>query len=384
MGQYHVMITLKRTTAATREKTAGILAFASTTHDWVPHFVPFELDEDSLKKVVSSIRPDGAINPSPKAVEMLGCPIVISDGWDVRTRSDALVVCDNKAVAKAAAQHLWQRAFRQFAYIGSDSPVEVVHSVERRNAFSRELRKLGYDGEVSSIDYDIFSSMYERSPTWIINWLNGLPKPCGLFVYNDFTCQYIMSVCRMARLKVPEQIAIIGVDNEIDICENARPTLSSIEPDFVGAGFLAAKLLDRFMRTGVPKKPIARRYGVKKLHARMSTLSVIVPMKLVGAVMERIRLSEGRDVSVPQLAKEFGISERMLEYRFKTGQGASVRDEITKARLAAVERILTTTTTPIKEIPYMTGFGTGANLRHAFRKYRGVSLGQYRQDHSLR
>lgn len=384
MKKFHVLVSLRMETTATRGKMAGVIAFASNASDWELHFIPYELKGAALRKAVEAIRPDGAINPPPGAEEILCCPTVVMDILDGYANHDAVFTCDDRRVGKVAAEHLWQRSFRQFAYVGCDYPLDVAHSEERHEAFSHELRRLGHVGEVPCIDLGRFALMHTRAPGHIVEWLKALPKPCGLFAYNDFTCLYVMSACRDAHIKIPEQIGLLGADDETAICESTRPTLSSIEPDFVGAGFQAAKQLDRFMRTGAPKKPLVRQYGVKKLHSRLSTLSVIVPMKLVGAIMERIRVSEGKGISIQQLAKEFGVSKRMLEYRFKSGQGDSIRSEILKAKLAAVERLLTTTTMPIKDISYMTDFGSGANLRYVFRKHRGVSLAQYRQDHSLK
>lgn len=384
MKRYHVLLTLDRTVKAAREKAAGVVAYASQAHEWELHFVKYGLKEKQIRELISTIRPDGAINASPLASKLLGCPVVLTDGESVTKKFNAAFSCDDEAVGRVAADDLIRRGFKQCAYVGSSSRYDVAHSKARYEAFCAEVSRHGINGPVPCIIRDYYASMHERTPDDLVKWLKTLPKPCGLFVFNDFLCQGVMSTCHGQNIRIPEQIGILSVDNEREICEYAQPTLSSIELDFFNAGFAAAKLLDKFMRSKPPKKPVIRHYGIKRIVSRMSTQNVIGSMRIVAAVRERIRKSDGKGISISALAKEFGISTRMLEYRFKNGQGTSIREEIMKARLDAAQRLLSTTTMPIGDVSFAAGFGTPANLRFAFDRYVGTTPGKYRRDHTPR
>lgn len=384
MKQYHVLLTLYRSFTASREKMAGIIAFAGQRPDWELHFIQNTFKGRQLKDALKTIRPDGAINVTPTTARLLDCPIVLTDNTGTCKKHDAVLTCDDQSVGRAAANDLFQRGFRRFAYVGPSSKNDARHSKARYDAFCGELARQGVAESIPSIFHDYFTSLHDRDSTRLAGWLQALPKPCGLFVYNDFLCQCILPVCRRVGIRMPEQIGVLGVDNETEICEHASPTLSSIELDFFGAGFAAAKILDGFMRTKPPKKPQIHYYGIKGIRARMSTQNVVGSMRIVSAVMERIRRSDGKGISAPLLAKEFGISTRMLEYRFKNGHGTTIHEEITKARIATAKRLLSTTALPIGDISFEAGLGTADNLRFVFAKYLGTTPSRFRKENTMR
>lgn len=379
MRTYNVLLAFERSQKANREKTAGIIAYAGARPDWVLHFIPPNLSPRETERTNARLKPDGAIITTTVRGTSFPCPVIGLDGMSHAPSTCADISCDDRAVGRIAAETLLQHGFRHFAYLGVNDKPEIPHSELRRTAFADAVRLGGGSSEVPAFAYDYFASRNLESADLLAEWLKRLPKPCGLFAYNDFLCQSLLPICNHIGVKVPEQLGVIGVDNELDICENSNPTLSSIEPDFFGAGYRAAELLDRFIRKGQPKRLRSFRYGIKTVCRRMSTAGVAGPMLFAARVAERIRTSEGKDITVRSLAEEFGLSERTLENRFKSRLGKGLKDEIIRARLESVTRLLSSGSVPIGSIAAMTGFGSSENLRTAFRKRYHMTLGEYRR-----
>ena len=183
----------------------------------------------------------------------------------------------------------------------------------------------------------------------------------------------------MAHLKVPDQIQIVGVDNEKEICENTIPTLTSVLPDFEGGGYLAAKMLGEMLDgRRKPRSKVLNYYGVKKVVVRASTQDLKGGGRLVTLAREFIRLHAGEKISVKDIAAELKVSRRTLENRFRGILNCGVADVLRDERLERVASLLRETDRTATDISYDSGFSSPTYLAGLFKRTYGMTMGEWR------
>jgi LacI family transcriptional regulator len=278
-------------------------------------------------------------------------------------------------VANLAAEHFQRRQIRSYAFVGQE---ETAWSDRRERAFRAQVSARGFDTKVYRHPAQQRDSDWHPSQAILVEWLIGLPKPVGILACNDEKGRQVLESCRLAGLRVPDQVAILGVDNDAVFCELADPPLSSVALDSEAAGYEAAELLDGLMQ-GTIRKP--RRIFVSALTvvARRSTQITAVDDVLVAAAMEFIRQEPARVVSVSDVVKSVGSSRRSLEKHFRKILGRSILDEIQSVRLERAMRLLSETKLQISKIAELAGFGTTNYFVRYFKRHMGETPTDFRQ-----
>ena len=307
------------------------------------------------------------------------CPIAfVSKPCDLpsaRRRSVSLV-CDDAAIAETATALLVRHDLTEFGYVGSRlNAVEAGWDAVRREAFVRALDARGFPAHVYEPTPRRAGSKTEVAA--LADWLLALPKPCGLFVSYDQRAMRVLNVCRAKGIAVPEQIQIVGVDNEPWICESTSPTLSSIEPDFESCGHRAAEALLEMM-DGAPGGR-TETFGVRRVVQRMSTTDAHGSASRAVRARDWIRRNAGEPLTVAQLAKSMCCSVRTLQLSYKTVFGTTVWEDIAEARMEKAQRLLAETKTPIGEIPELVGFESAHHFSQFFKARTGMSMSQFRR-----
>lgn len=227
-------------------------------------------------------------------------------------------------------------------------------------------------------------------PTRLSAWLSSLPRHCAVFAVNDETAAVVAKAARVARLSIPRDLTLLGVDNDTSICEASHPTLSSIQMDFESAGFLAARLLAAKMTDGARRSlpgggaataGDAVAIGPLLSIRRESTRGTGRREPRILEAVEIIRREACDGLTVGSLAARFPGSRRLFELRFREAMGCSVLDEIQHVRMQKVFTLLTSTDTPIGAIADFCGFGSDRALRKFFRLREGVSMTMWRRLH---
>jgi LacI family transcriptional regulator len=163
------------------------------------------------------------------------------------------------ATSQAVAEHYIRQGLAHFAYVGSVP--DSYWSTVRGEAFAKRGRQEGFT---------CFFYTSQDTEDWGLeqsamrNWLVALPKPCGLFAAFDLRARQVLDTCQTAGIRVPEELSVIGVDNDETVCENTIPTLSSVQADLEGGGYMAADLLDGLMR-GKKRKGVSLSYGLQRI-----------------------------------------------------------------------------------------------------------------------
>ena len=250
---------------------------------------------------------------------------------------------DPAEVSRLAADHLIDRRLKQFAYIGSD---DRGWSSRREMTFRNYLATRGFEPYIYSSPKSRRERDWEHEQALLARWMGRLPTPIGVFACDDDRGREVLEACKLAGLNVPEDVAVVGVDNDEVFCELADPPLSSVALNAETAGYRAAALLDSMMQGRERKR---QRIVVEALGVvtRRSTDIVAVDDEDIANALQFIRRQHGRDISVDRVAEEVAMSRRSLEKRFREVIGRTILEEIQLIRLERAKRLLMETTHPI-------------------------------------
>ncbi len=281
---------------------------------------------------------------------------------------------DPREVSRLAAEHLLERRLTRFAYVGSD---DRGWSRRREKLFRSYLGERGFAPYVYAGPKRVRDRVWEREQAFLAKWISKLPTPIGVFSCDDDRGRGVLEACKLAGLNVPEDVAVVGVDNDEVFCELADPPLSSIALNAETAGYRAAALLDAMMQGRVKKrqKIVVEAVGVI---TRRSTDIVAVDDDDIAKALQFIRRQHGRGLSVDRVAEEVAMSRRSLEKRFRETIGRTILEEIQLTRLDRAKRLLLETTYSISKVAELAGFGSAGYFIQFFQKQVGKTPRRYR------
>jgi LacI family transcriptional regulator len=365
-----------------RDFLSGVARYARHHGPWIFHITPgdFEHHVPRMKQWGGS----GIIARIPnervsKAIQAANLPTVALGLTDAQKRSGPLahlseVSSDASQVAQLAMTHFRERQLKNFAYVGVEGR---AWSRRRGEAFQQKLQAAGYNPHVYSYPKNARGRMWERELEILARWLQTLPRPTGLFACNDDRGRQVLEACRYAGLRVPEEVAVLGVDDDAVFCELANPPLSSIALNAETAGYRAAELLDGMMR-GRITEPSRVTVEAICVVTRRSTEVVAVPDNDVAVALQFIRREKGRGVSVADVAAEVAVSRRHLERRFRETVGRTILEEIQSARIEHAKHLLVDTKYPISKVAQLTGFGSTGYFVQFFHARVGKTPRRFR------
>jgi LacI family transcriptional regulator len=285
---------------------------------------------------------------------------------------------DPRAAARLAGDHLLERGFKSFAFVGVR---DQVWSQDRQRAFVQHvLGKHKYPCEVYNLIEVTRSRHYGADQQDLISWLETLPKPLGLMACNDDCGREVLDAATVADIPVPDAIGVIGMDNDAVLCDLCNPPLSSVIPNARRAGYEAAALLDRMMRgETIPSQTVLLEpTGVV---TRQSTDVVAISDRQIAMVVRFIREHAGEKISVEDVLKAVPMSRTLLERRLKKILGRTPHDQILHEKIERVKLLLTTTDLTLSGIAEKAGFEYVEYLGVVFKRLTGKSPGQFRSDH---
>ena len=279
------------------------------------------------------------------------------------------VVHDAHATSETAARELLAMGFDHFAFLGIKGR---NWSLLRKDAFANAMRLNGRP-------FDAFDlSPGGKDNDAVKRWLANLPKPCGVFAANDIVAETALAVCRLADISVPEDIAVIGVDDNEEVCENTLPTLTSIHPDFRQGGRFAARLLARKL-LGHSKPLPKTEFAVSGITRRGSTRRFKRKDSCVADALERIWKPGGERLTAKDIVAGFPCSRRNAEIRFRLATGHSILEELAQARIRIARQLLTDTKLPVSAVAERCGYRSIAHFRDTFRKVTGYNPLEWRR-----
>ncbi len=286
------------------------------------------------------------------------------------------VNADLKSSAEIAAKELLALDFDDYAFVGFQLP--LFWTKEREKAFCEAIKLNGRKCHV----FDRTEKPDIRRLEALRKWLKALPKPCGILAAYDGTAEEILAACSQENIRVPEDVAVMGIDNNEEICENTKPTLSSICPDFENAGFICGELLDLQLRD--PKaKGENRKFGILGVVKRRSTTVFKHTDAKVTAAVEYIRMHASDGIGVNDVVAQMGCSRRTAEVRFASLMGHTIQTEIRNVRMATAFAMLRNPRQAIERIANLCGYDSDSTLRYAFKAKTGMSMREWRKKEGI-
>ncbi|WP_166831756.1 XylR family transcriptional regulator [Thalassoroseus pseudoceratinae] len=285
------------------------------------------------------------------------------------------VETDDNAIAELGVQHLLDRGFRNLAYCGDPG---FNWSNWRRDKFRSLVESAGVAVNVyDSLSRNDPKYSWNREKRGLAKWLSGLPRPIGVFACYDIQAQKLLEVCRELDIAVPEEIAVLGVDNDQLLCELSDPPLSSIICNTQRTGFEAATLLDRMMNgEQIDSAPVL--VAPLGIQTRQSTDILAIDDPDIATALRFIREHALEGINVADVVRRVALSRRVLESRFKKILGRSPHEELTRLKLARIKELLSETDLSLSEIARRTGFDHDEYMCVFFRKLEGMPPGKYR------
>jgi len=302
---------------------------------------------------------------------------------DVRGSLEDLVLpfigVDNRPIASLAFDHLLNRGLRYFAFCGTPRG-ENPNQDRRCDYFVESVEKAGY-----CCDVFVGRSKRGRTQNWeqqqqqIVRWLEKLPKPVGIMTCHDDRGHEVLDACRRAELNVPDEVAVIGVDNDPHLCNLCTPPLTSIDVNSSRVGYEAAKILHESMKGGrVTKKKVVLLGPPRGVAARQSTDMLAIEDEDVASTIRYIREHAVNGIQVKEVLKRVNRSPTTLERRIKKILGRTIKAEITRVRLTRAKFLLGETELPISQVALRTGFSEPKYFCDVFRKNEAMTATAYR------
>ena len=291
---------------------------------------------------------------------------------------------DHAAIARLAAEHLLERGFTRFGYIGHAG---LYWSDRRYQAFAETVGKLGHPCEEYPGRIEGWRSLrqgsWEREMDAVARWISRLSKPAGIMACDDFRALQLLAACRLADVAVPEQVAVIGVGGDDVSCELASPPLSSVILNAWRMGYEAAALLDRLMHGEPPalQQSLIAPLGIV---TRQSTDVTAIADPMVAEAMRFIREHASEGINVADLLRHLSVSRTALQDHFRKGLGASIHQVILDARIARVKELLAETTLSLQDIADRTAFTHFEYMSTVFKQRTGSTPAMYRRERGQR
>ncbi|SIN79426.1 transcriptional regulator, AraC family [Singulisphaera sp. GP187] len=309
-----------------------------------------------------------------RAIDETGLPVVDVSCYRL-LRTMPSVEPDPVEIARLAVDHLLERGLKHFGFCGVPG---VPWSDLRGSSFARSLAEAGHDCHLfRRTVVQPISSSWNIDKTAIARWIRSLPKPVGILGAWDGCALQVLEVCRNLNVAVPDEVAVLGVDNDDLLCDLADPSLSSIKCSAHQIGYHAASLLGQMM-AGADVPPDIAMVRPAGVVARQSTDLFAIDDHLVSDALRFIRDHACEGIQVCDVLKIVPLSRRVLETRFKSAVGYTPHEAIVRLQLRSIKELLTETNLSLATIATKSGFNHLNYMCKLFKQKTGFTPGEYR------
>jgi LacI family transcriptional regulator len=383
-GPRRIALLMGQNAAFYRQMLLGIRAYADHAKQWLFHITP---PIHTVLRPLAEWNPHGIIAhladaKVARAILKLGKPVVdtacVLMGLDIPT-----VDVDHVAVGRLAADYLLGRGYRHFGFFGSGL---AYYSQLREASFRETIEQAGFEVRACHIEY--LPNLPDRT-SWtnvysqVREWLKELRKPVAVLADHDVAAHDLANMCLILGLRVPDDVAILGVDNDEVECQLAFPPLSSVAIPAERIGFEAARLLDRMISgKQVASGPLY--LPSVRVVTRHSTSMFAIDDPIVTAALHYIRNHLAEPLKVSCIAAALTVRRRELEQKFRMLLGRSVLDDIHRVRVERAKELLASTDLPVSGVARQTGFSTRQQMAKVFHKVAGMAPGEYRHQTQVR
>jgi LacI family transcriptional regulator len=286
----------------------------------------------------------------------------------------------HRLAGKMGANYFIRKGFRNFAFYGLK---DIVWSQERYDGFKDELSQYGMDNKLYEYKNEDFKGLWYYESVPLISWLETLPKPVAMMACDDSHAHHIAELCQQYRIKIPEEISLLGVDNDEAICTLSDPPLSSLDQAVEHGGYETARLLDKLIANpNAPHEDVV----VYPTHVvtRQSTDIYATGDKYIATVLKHIHQHADKKLNIGEMTQLVPLSRRLLEERFKKVTGFPVYTYIMNFRINKFAEKLLETDHSIIEIVTDMGFSDYKNMARLFKQVKGCTPSEYRMKYTLK
>lgn len=309
-----------------------------------------------------------------EAIQRARVPTVVSPHYHPSVPGFPNIFGDDDTCGMLAANHLLERGFRNFAFVGFKN---VFWSHGRCKGFQRRIQEYGKTCYIIESPLKEGERLWRREHDQLVDFLVSASLPVGIFAVTDYVGRRILEVCKELRLKVPHEVAVVGVGNDCPICELADPELSSVAYNCEGAGFQAAQLLDSMMNgQNIDGMHVVNE--ARTVIPRQSSDTLAVTDPVIAKAIEFIRSKAVRPLTVEEIASAVYLSRRSLERRFRSVLNSSIHEEIRRTRIARAVTVLLETDRSISEIAYELSYSSPKQLHREFFQEKAMPPGEFR------
>lgn len=379
-----ILILIDYSSEFSRRLLKGLIQYSKEHGPWIfyrlPSYYKTLYGKEGIVKWAKEWEADAIVarwdDDSTEILESLNIPILLQNYKD-RSPYFSNLTGDYFGTGEMAAQFFIKRRYRNFAFYGSKG---VVWSRERAAGFKSQVERVGgkyHYFESENLNEDGWSN----SHTQLDKWLLSLPKPVGLFACDDNFALKVSQICKITNIRIPEDISLLGVDNDDLICNLSDPPISSIVTDVEKGGYEAGRLIDR-MTSGEIKEPFNIIIRPTRLELRKSTEKYDIANEYIAQIVHFIEDNFVSDINIEDLTKQVPLSRRNLEVKFKDEMGTSIYQFILSCRIDYFAHLLATTQRTLFDLALESGFNDCKNIARIFKKIKGCTPIEYRKEFS--
>lgn len=378
-----VVVSLSADSHAMRESIIGVFNYVNEGHEWEVNIVSdllgsrhgnasmAEVDKVISKGVDGVITGFNVLTPGFRRLAESGIPCAFIDipaNWNPPGGAPiAILHNDDNAIGRMGAAHLYAKGrFQSFAFVCANE-----------KNFWNTHRHRGFDIELSR--HGIIPKTFKPERQSIDKWITSLEMPAAIMAVSDIHAVNVVETCKRLKIRMPDQVTILGVDNDELYCKSVKPQLSSIHPNHLKLGYLAARELNRLMQNQRPRPPVI--VPPLRLVERASTRGIPPAGHLITSALAYIDSNLGEHLSAKTIARQLGVSESLLRLRFRSSHGSTVHACITNARVNLAKRLLLKTNKSITQVSDESGFSSLQRFSHVWQETFGMSPSKWRQAH---
>ena len=370
-----ILILIDYSSEFSRELLKGIIQYSKDFGPWtfyrLPSYYKSLYGKEGIVKWAKKWGADAIIaqwdTEGRTLLKELDIPVILQN-YKERSGYFSNLTGDYTGTGAMAARFFSQKGFKNFAFYGNK---DVIWSMERRDGFKNEVEKIGgrfYSLEVESIE----DNQMENGYSHLDEWLLSLPKPIALFACDDNFALQITETCKINNINIPNDISLLGVDNDELICNLSDPPISSIVLDVQKGGYEAGRLLHQLIRKE-RSEPFNIVVNPVRIEARLSTEKYVVTNKNIMTVIKYIEENFASDISITDFTKLVPLTRRLLEIKFKEELGTSIYQFIINFRIEYFANLLLTTDQPLYELALQSGFNDCKNISRTFKKLKNCT-----------
>lgn len=355
----------------------GLVQYANERGGWVfnqvSHFLRESTDHCSeIVELAKKFEADAIYGTWPgiipeEALE-LGIPIILRD-WKEQYPGFPSLSGKNREIGNMAAEFFLKKNYESFAYLGFK---DIIWAEKRLEGYKEGVIR---HGKFASLMVDAIDTEWNT----VVNWLKELPKPVALMACNDVCAHAVTEICLHSGITIPDELALLGVDNDEFLCNISHPTLSSIILNFEKLGYELGGRIEEMVESKTIKQYVIF-HEPAGIMERGSTQKYIIKDAYIRKIVDRIEERHAENICIEDIIQDIPLSRRSIEMRFRAEMdGVSMLKHLTTTRIKHFSRLLVTTDLPVAEAAEKSGFSDVINVFRTFRKYTGCTPLNYRK-----